>query len=140
SSKSWSGTPGRCAAPGSPCTLDQAGSGRLRAPAGSDYARDASGVRWANRVESIPSIMAQAALLFAARPIRPRVGRRSEVSSGDEGGRKPASRDGAGGGALCRRAAIRQSNITPGGESRDVGSQIDRNALSGLALWHSIAD
>src|SRR5215510_876983 len=78
--------------------------------------------------------LAQAALLRAARSIRPRTGRGDAVPPGDEGARERSSRDGAGRGALRRTAAIQQSNITPGGKSRNVGSQINRDALSGFAF------
>src|SRR5262252_7956754 len=90
--------------------------------------------------EHTDSTLAQAALLRAARSIRPRTGRGDAVPSGDEGAGQRRSRNGADGSAVCGAAAIRQSNTTSGGESRYVGSQIDRDAFSGRAIRRADAD
>src|SRR5262245_973225 len=78
--------------------------------------------------------LAQTALLRAARSIQPRAGRGDAVPPRDEGGRKPRLGNITGGSAVCGAAAIRQSDLAPGGESRYVGLQIFGNARTGFTL------
>src|SRR5262245_63470030 len=78
--------------------------------------------------------LAQTALLLVAKAIRSRGGRGDAVPPGNEGGRKHRCGHILGRSAVCGAAAIRQSNTASGGESRYVGIQINRDALSGFAI------
>src|SRR5215470_14741527 len=78
--------------------------------------------------------LAPAAFAVPPGKIRARDGRGDALPSRDADRAEPGVRDGGGRGALRRPAAIRQSNLAEGGKSRDVESEVYRDADSGPAL------
>src|SRR5262245_19994444 len=90
--------------------------------------------------EYYPTTIQLAALPDPQGKVGARDGRGDALPARNADRAEPVVRDGGGRGALCRPAAIRQSNLVKGGEPRDVEFEFYRDADSGPALRRANVD